>query len=235
MRAKIKNREEIAQGTLLVNLDLLGQDIDFIPGQYFSLTLPNMPYHDKKGKSRFFSIVNSPDEKGILTIATRISDSAFKKSLKEIPIGTEVEIGYILGEFVLPDDTSRPIVFITGGIGITPMISMLRHIKANNLAYKITLIYSNRNREAAAFLSELEALEKQNSNFKLISTLTGDPNWPGEKRRIDIDFIKEYLLDYKFLLYYISGPPEMVSAIKKVLTNAGIGKRNIKTENFLGY
>ncbi len=235
MRVKIKKKKEIAKGTLLVDFDISKNEIDFIPGQYFFITLINPPYTDEKGNQRHFSIVNSPNEKGILTMATRIRDSAFKRSLFEIPVGTEVEIGIIGGSFILHDDKSRPITFITGGIGITPFISMLRYVSEENLDYKITLLYSNRDRESTAFLEELENMAKNNPKFKLILTMTDDSEWQGEKRRIDGQFIEEYISEPKSCFYLIAGPPAMVKEMNDILSEVGVKEEDIRAEDFSGY
>ncbi len=235
MRVKIRNKKEIAKNTLLVDFDISEKEISFKPGQHFFITLINPPHTDKKGNQRHFSIVNSPNEKGILTMTTRIRDSAFKRSLFEIPVGTEVEIGIINGSFILPDDKSQPIVFIAGGIGITPFISMLRYINEENFDYKITLLYSNRDRESTAFLEELENIAKNNPKFKLILTMTDDSKWQGEKRRINTQFIEEYFSEPKSCFYLIAGPPAMVKAMHDVLSEVGVEQKNIKTEDFSGY
>ena len=235
MKAKIKEKKEIAEGTLLVIFDLLGKEINFNPGQFFSLTLLNPFYTDEKGNQRYFSIVNCPEEKGILTIATRVSESAFKKSLLAAPIETEVDIGIINGNFVLPDDKSYPLVFIAGGIGITPFISMLRHVEKERLDYKITLIYSNRDQKSTSFLEELKKMTNDNPNLKLILTMTDDESWQDEKRRIDSQFIKDYFQRPNSCFYLVSGPPKMVEAISNSLSEVGVEQKNIKTDNFSGY
>ena len=235
MRAKIKKKKEIAKGTLLVDFDISEKEISFKSGQYFFITLINPPYTDKKGNQRHFSIVNSPNEKGILTMTTRIRDSAFKRSLFEIPIGTEVEIGVIKGSFILSDDKSQPIIFIAGGIGITPFVSMLRYINEENLDYKIILLYSNRNKESTAFLEELGSIAKNNPKFKLILTMTDDSKWQGEKRRINAQFIEEYIPNPKSCFYLIAGPPKMVKTMHDILSEVGVDQKNIMAEDFSGY
>ncbi|MBA3365640.1 MAG: oxidoreductase, partial [Actinobacteria bacterium] len=92
MRAQIKEKREIAKGTLLVIFDLLGREVDFKAGQYFWVTLLNPPHDDDKGPRRHISVVTSPNERGVLGLCTRLRDSAFKRSLAELPIGTEVEV-----------------------------------------------------------------------------------------------------------------------------------------------
>lgn len=238
MRAKIKDKKEIAKDTLLVTFDLLGEKINFKPGQYFFITLLNPPYidNDDRGSRRHFSIVNSPTQNNRIEMATRIrTESAFKKSLRDLPVGSEVEIGPIQGTFILPDNLIRPLVFVAGGIGITPFMSILRFIKDKNLPCKITLIYSNREQKSAAFLNELTSMEKQIHDFKLIATMTRDKNWIGEKRRIDEKFIKDYFKNPNDNTCMIASPPKMVEEVIKVLISAEVKEENIKSETFSGY
>ena len=133
MRARVKEKREVAKGTLLVLFDLLGEEVDFIPGQYFWVTLPDPPYEDARGPRRHFSIVTSPNERGVLGFCTRLRDSAFKRSLVELPVGADAEVEEPKGSFLLPQETDQPYVFIAGGIGITVFRSMLRYIAEENL------------------------------------------------------------------------------------------------------
>lgn len=235
MQMTIKNKKEIAKGTLLVDFDVSDQDIDFTAGQYFFVTLIDPLYVDEKGNERHFTLVNSPAQKGIISMATRVTDSAFKRTLGELLVGSKVDLGIISGTFVLPRETDKPLVFIAGGIGITPYISMLRHIRDEKLEYKVTLIYASRDQESTAFLEELQNLEKENTNFKLIPIMSDDPSWKGETRRVDSSLVKEYFPDYNSNLYYVSGPPSMVKGVAASLAEAGVEKTNIKLENFPGY
>src|ERR671922_683139 len=185
MRARIKDKREVARGTLLVTFDLLGEEVEFAPGQYFFVTLPDLGYQDDKGLRRHITVVTSPNETGVLGFATRMRDSAFKRSLGELPVGAEVEVEPPKGSFALPEDPSRPLVFVAGGIGITVFRSMLRYIREERLPYLVTLIYSNRDRESTAFLDELRELDQELPDLRLILTMTKDPDWDGEPRRID--------------------------------------------------
>lgn len=235
MEAKIKQKQKIAEGTLEVSFEVLGEQPEFKPGQYFFVTLPKLHYPDTRGNKRHFSIVNSPNQKGVLTMATRLRDSGFKKTLGELALGEQVEVGPISGSFTLPEDTTRPLVFIAGGIGITPFISMLRYITEENLPYQVSLIYSNRDSSSTAFLKELESLAIKNPNIKLVLTMTQDEGWNGEKRRIDSNFIKDYTQNLNNPEFFVVGPPPMVESVKEALDLAGIGAENIKSENFSGY
>lgn len=235
MKVRIKGKKEIAKDTLLVEFDLLGQKVNFQAGQYFFITLSKLKYDDARGSSRHFSIVNSPHEKGILALATRIRDSAFKQTLNELPVGSEVEAGSIAGSFTLPQDFSRPLVFIAGGIGITPYISILRFVKEESLPYKITLIYSNRDKASTAFYEELTQFSKIIPDFKLVLTMTDDLSWQGEKRRIDAQFIRDYTKDLDNPLFYTVGPPQMNEVVIEALKKLGVEEFEINTENFSGY
>src|ERR671922_2154610 len=112
MRARIKEKREVARGTLMVVFDLLGQEVDFTGGQYFWVTLLDPPYDDEKGPRRHISVVTSPNERGVLGLCTRIRDSAFKRSLAELPVGTEVDVEEPKGSFMLPRETDRRYAFI---------------------------------------------------------------------------------------------------------------------------
>src|SRR5437764_7717623 len=152
MRAQIKEKTEVAKGTLLVVFDLLGQEVDFKAGQYFWVTLLDPPYDDEKGPRRHISVVTSPNERGVLGLCTRIRDTAFKRSLVELPVGTEVEVEEPKGTYTLPEETDRPYVFVAGGIGITVFRCMLKYIDEEGLPQRVTLVYSSRERESAPFL-----------------------------------------------------------------------------------
>jgi ferredoxin-NADP reductase len=160
VRAKVKEKREVAKGTLFVLFDLLGQEVDFRAGQYFWVTLLDPPYDDEKGPRRHISVVTSPNERGVLGLCTRLRDSAFKRSLAELPVGAAVEVEQPKGDFVLPDETDLPLVFLAGGIGITVFRSMLRSIVEERLSHRVTLVYSNRDRESTAFLDELTQLAR---------------------------------------------------------------------------
>src|SRR6185295_7757263 len=148
---------------------------------------------DEKGLRRHISIVTSPTERGVLGFATRIRDTAFKRTLAELQVGDEVEVEEPKGSFVLPEDTNRRYVFVAGGIGITVFRSMLRYIADTCAPYRVTLVYSNRDRESAAFLDELEVLEQRVDGFRMILTMTEEEGWEGETRQLDAEVLRELL------------------------------------------
>ena len=236
MRAQIKDKREVAKGTLLVVFDLLGREVDFTPGQYFWVTLLDPPYDDEKGPRRHVSVVTSPNERGVLGLCTRLRDSAFKRSLAELPIGAAVEVEEPKGNFLLPEDTEQRYVFVAGGIGITVFRCMLRYIAEEQLPHRVTLVYSNRDRESTAFLDELLELERENENIELVLTMTDDPQWEGESRRIGPELLRDRLGDgWQDLTYLIAGPPGMVDGVTKALGDAGIPEEQLRPDRFSGY
>jgi ferredoxin-NADP reductase len=235
VRARIKEKREVAKGTLLVVFDLLGAEVDFRAGQYFWVTLLDPPYDDEKGPRRHISVATSPNERGVLGLCTRLRGSAFKRSLAELPVGTEVDVEEPKGTFVLPDATERPYVFVAGGIGITVFRSMLRSIAEQHLEHRVVLVYSNRDRASAAFLDELSELE-QRMNLRVVLTMTDDPAWDGESRRVGADLLRDQLgaaLDT--FDYLVAGPPAMVDGVTQALGAAGVSEESIHADRFSGY
>jgi ferredoxin-NADP reductase len=236
VQAKVKEKREVAKGTLMVVFDLLGEEVDFTPGQYFWVTLLDPSYKDDKGPRRHFTVVTSPNDRGVLGLATRLRDSAFKRSLAELAVGADVEVEQPKGNFLLPEDASQPYVFIAGGIGITVFRSMLRYIAEEGLPHRVTLVFSNRDRESTAFLDELQELESALPNLRLVLTMTDDPDWEGETRRIDAEMLRGHLDgELDAFTYLIAGPPPMVEAISGVLREAGVPEDQVRPERFSGY
>jgi ferredoxin-NADP reductase len=236
MRARVAEKREVAKGTLMVVFDLLGEEVDFQAGQYFFVNLIDPPYDDDRGGRRHFSVVTSPGERDVLGFCTRLRDTAFKKSIQELEVGSEVDVEPPKGNYLLPEDTSRDYVFIAGGIGITVFRCMLRYIDENDLPYRVTLLHSNRTVEEAPFLDELRELEASRDSFRLVPTITDDPSWEGESRRIDADFLRDYFGDQVAdLTYLVAGPPQMVTGMTETLADAGVPDDQVLPDKFSGY
>jgi ferredoxin-NADP reductase len=235
VRARIKEKREVAKGTLLVIFDLLGQDVDFEPGQYFWVELLDPPYDDEKGPRRHITVVTSPTERGVLGLCTRLRDSAFKRSLAELEVGAEVEVEHPKGDYHLPEDTEQSYVFLAGGIGITVFRCMLRYIADTGKPYEVTLVYSNRDRESTAFLDELKEIEQTLPGFRLVVTMTDDREWEGETRRIDAEMLRSHLGELGSFTYLVAGPPAMVEGVAGQLSEAGVPEEQVLPSRFSGY
>ncbi len=234
---KLKNRKEVAERTMAFQFEKPG-DWNFKAGQFIDITLPNPPETDAEGNTRGFSIASAPEE-DFLMVTTRLRDTAFKRSLKTVPLGTEVKVEGPFGNLILHNNTSRPCVLLAGGIGITPFRSIVVRAAKEKLAHHIFLFYSNRRPEDAAFLEELQALQKENPNFRLIATMTdmdkSHQPWQGEKGLINQEMLSKNLKGVENAIYYIAGPAAMVNGIHSTLNAAGIDDDDIRTEEFTGY
>jgi ferredoxin-NADP reductase len=236
VRARVKVKDEVAKGTLLVVFDLLGEEVDFRPGQYFWVELPDRGYDDERGLRRHISVVTSPTERGVLGLCTRLRDSAFKKTLAELEIGDEVDVEPPKGDWALPEDTGPSYVFVAGGIGITVFHSMLRYIADTGAPYRVTLVYSNRDRESTAFLDELQKWERTLPDFRMVLTMTDDPGWDGDSRRLDANVLRDLLgAELGAFTFLVAGPPAMVESVAGDLTGAGVPEEHVRGARFSGY
>ena len=125
---------------------------------------------------------------------------------------------------------------LSGGIGITPLRSMIRYSADRNLKTNIILLYSNRFEDSIAFKDDFDAILERNANFKLIITITGPiKSWKGFTGRINLEMIKKIVPDYADRVFYTCGPRPMVDAMTIILTKMGLTKEQIKYEYFTGY
>src|SRR5688500_4995112 len=237
MTATVAEKREVAKGTLLV-LFAVDDYPAYRPGSYFWVELPDRGDDDEKGLRRHISLVTSPtetSERGVVGLATRLRDSAFKRTLASLEVGDEVQVEEPKGSFLLPEETDVPYVFVAGGIGITVFRSMLRFIRDEQLPYEVTLAYSNRDRESAAFLDELEELEREIPGLSVVLTMTEDQDWDGESRRIDPDFLHDHVGDLGRPVFLVAGPPAMAEGVADALKAYGIPEARVLTDKFSGY
>jgi len=224
--------ETVAEGTMRFTF-LKPEGFSYAAGQSIDLTLVSPPETDDLGNMRSLTLSSAPDDEH-LAITVRMRDTAFKRMLAAMPAGTGVKVDGPFGELTLPEGADRDIVFLAGGIGITPFYAMSRHAAAHALPHRITLFYANRTPESAAFLTELAEL--QNPNFSFMPTMTSaDALWSGERGRIDAALLARHLSKPTNPLYYIAGPMSMVRALRNVLNESGVRDADIRTEEFTGY
>lgn len=231
------SKETVAEGTMAFHFKKPDEFV-FRAGQTIDITLINPPETDTEGNTRTFSIVAAPYESD-LYIATRMRDTAFKRTLKNAAIGLEVQIEGPTGSFTLHQKETRPAILLVGGIGITPFMSIIKDATERNLPHKIYLFYSNRRPEDTAFLEQLKALEQKNKNFVFIPTMTdiehSAQSWDGERGYITKEMIDRHVPEQADAIYYTAGPEVMVAAMRKLLADAGVSEDDIKTEEFAGY
>lgn len=234
MRATVAEKREVAKGTLLVVLAVDGYP-EYRPGSYFWVELPDRGDNDEKGLRRHISLVTSPTETNVVGLATRLRDTAFKRTLAALEVGGAVEVEEPKGSFLLPEETNVPYVFVAGGIGITVFRSMLRFIRDRELPYEVTLVYSNRDRESSAFLEELLELERELPELHVVLTMTDEAAWEGETRRIDAAMLQEHLGELNRYHFLVAGPPAMADAVVDALHGAGVPEEQVLADKFSGY
>ena len=237
--ARLSERHEVCEHTMAFQFEKPAA-WTYKAGQFVDITLLNPPETDAEGNTRGFSISSAPEESTIM-VTTRLRDTAFKRVLRKMPLDSEVRIEGPFGNLTLHKNTGRPAVLLAGGIGITPFRSIIVSATKEKLARRIFLFYSNRRPEDSAFLQELQALETQNANFKLIATMTEVEKsacpWRGEVGMIDHKMLDRHLKAWYSAgpIYYIAGPPQMVRDLQTMLTKAGVDSDDIRTEEFSGY
>lgn len=236
-QSTLRNRTAIAEGTMSFQFQK-PSNFAFKAGQYVELTLSGSQAGQSNGLSHTFSIASSPADEE-LVVATRMRDTAFKRDLSLLPMGTKVRIQGPMGAFVLHNNTARPAVFLAGGIGIAPFLSILSQAAAERFRHPIFLFYANRYLEDAPFMDMLWNLEKANPRFSFIPTFTrltkNYRGWKGETGHINPEMLTTQIGDLRGAMYYLAGPPPMVDACRRTLHQAGVDEDDIRTEEFAGY
>jgi ferredoxin-NADP reductase len=171
--------------------------------------------------------------------ATRMRDTAFKRVLRTMEPGAELMLDGPYGSFTLHNNASTPAVFLSGGIGVTPVRSIVLQAAHAKLPHKIFLFDSNNRPEDAAFLDELTEAHEVNQNYTFIGTMTqmnkSSLAWHGETGYINRAMLLKYINDLALPIYYVAGPQAMVKAMREILNEAGVNDDNIRTEEFTGY
>jgi ferredoxin-NADP reductase len=236
-KVKLKCKREIAEGTMAFHFEK-PEGFVYKAGQFANCTLINPAETDAEGNSRIFSLASAPYESELM-VATRMRDTAFKRVLKTMEPGMEVTLNAPHGSFTLHNNQSVPAVFLTGGIGVTPVRSIVLQAIHDKLSHRIIVFYSNRKPEDAAFLDDLRESHTANPNYTFVGTMTqmekSRREWHGETGVISKAMLLKFIEDLTHPIYYIDGPPAMVKAMRQILNEAGVDDNNIRTEEFSGY
>jgi ferredoxin-NADP reductase len=213
------------------------QRLTFEPGQYMEVTLAH-PKPDSRGNRRFFTLASSPTEDTLhLGVRFDAKGSSFKRALARIDSRSKIMAGQIAGDFTLPRNPRQKLVFIAGGVGITPFRSMLKYLIDRDEPRDIVLLYATTTADEIAYKDILDQAQT-NLGIHTLYTLTDTKalprNWPGLIGRIDEEMIEEAIPDYDERTYYISGPLSMVKATERMLKHMHIKNNQIKTDFFPG-
>lgn len=203
-------------------------------GQFFFITI----LVDGQEADHHFSFSSSPTEKGYLEFSKRVTGSAFSQTLAKIEPGAWARIRGPLGGFVLPAKPQK-LAFLSGGIGITPLRSMMRYAGDRGIPHDIVLLYGNPSLEETAFREELEATQGLPGPAIRIEYVLSGPgipaDWRGRTGFINSQIVTEVMPDYRERLFYVSGPPRMVLALKEQLEALEIPPGRIRLDSFTGY
>ena len=232
---RLKEKVKIANDTydFIFSAD---KNLKFKPGQYLEWTLghPSTLLRggikmDNRGMRRYFTIASSPTENEII-MGVKFYDkpSTYKQSLIGLKKDGIVVASQLAGDFTLPEDKSKKLVFIAGGIGITPFRSMIKYLTDKNEKRDIVIFYSNKTAGDIAYKDIFDEAEKK-LGIKTIYHLTDEKGFLNHK------IIEQYVPDFKERMFYISGPRSMILTFQKALKEAGIHKSHIKTDFFPGF
>ncbi len=210
-------------------------DYQFKPGQWFVIDIPG----SHEPLTKHFTHSSSPTEP-FLEFTTRLTGSDFKNTLDGLAMGTEVRMEGPFGAFTIREGL-RKIAFLTGGIGVTPVRSILRSLADGYgggmpEGLQLTILFGNVSEQTITFGDELAAIAGSLPGVRLVNILS-DPSdsWTGHRGRIDREIVGAELPDASEWTYYVSGPPPMVEAMRNILSELEIPRKQMVLENFEGY
>jgi ferredoxin-NADP reductase len=236
MRIRLKEQRPESPDVISFVFDLLGQPFTFRAGQFVFFELDGLALPDERGKRRHFTISSAPSEQGIVMFTTRMRGSGFKETLRHAQPGYELTMESPRGSFIVPDRETRRHVFIAGGIGVTPYRSILRNALDSGSALDATLLDFNRSAADITFRTELETIAVKMASFRLVPVLSEpESGWTGERGRLDEGLLRRYVPDMGQSLFWVSGPPPMVSANMEALIQSGVASDAIRKDSFTGY
>jgi ferredoxin-NADP reductase len=236
-RSALTSRAMVAERTMAFRF-AKPADWSYRAGQFVDITLIDPPETDAEGNTRGFSISSAPSE-NVIMITTRLRDTAFKRVLQQVPLGSLVKVEGPFGDLRL-HHAARPAVLLAGGIGITPFRSIVvETIGAGSLPYRVVLFHANRRPEDAAFADEFRTLERTDPNLTFVPTMTAmadsTQTWDGERGHIDAAMLRRHLAGVVDPIFYVAGPAGMVQALRTMLVASGVDEDDIRTEEFTGY
>ncbi len=231
-KLKLSRKEEILKDTYGLYFDKSDSGIKFLAGQFVSVTIPDLNAADGKGNERHFSIANSPHESNI-EIILRKSGSDFSNAILNLPIGSQLLFDEPRGEIHSKKvyENSLIPVFIAGGTGITPVRSILRDFDEREIDKELILFYANRSVDTSVFLNEFENLRIVKNKFTFIPILENTSDTKTEKGFFSQEIFKKYVSEIDKHIFFVTGPPMMLSEAIKVLVNSGVPDEKIFIEN----
>jgi glycine betaine catabolism B len=218
-------------GTLLQTHDVMSLSLtkpdgfSYRPGQYCLVSIPG----EFAGQSRPFTFTSSPTDDHLGLAIKRMG--LFTTALHALKSGDTLHISAPFGEQLSFDESIKDdVVFVAGGSGITPFMAALRYAGAKHLKNRLILFYSNRSEKDIIFRADLDQMDGK--TVKIVNTLTDEMpvSWKGERGFISEKLIRKYVPSPSRWLWYICGPPPMIDAMKKILSEMGVPQERLRIE-----
>jgi len=238
---EVIEKKKLSPTAVCLRLGLNGKEFKFLPGQYVQAEIK---LEERKGfkilnnqsriQKRSFSISSSPNEKKYIEFTCKAVPNGFVSvyTVCHSKVGDKFKIIGPMGNFIFNEKkTKKNLVFLAGGSGISPMISILRYISKNKIKLNVSLIYSSKTEEDILWKKEIEEISKRNKNIKSIFTLT-QQQWKGRTGRIDKELIESNVNKIKDTDFYIVGPPPFVEEMEEILAELGVKEDSIKKEAY---
>ena len=205
-------------------------EFSFVPGQYVYLT----PGKGAAALTKHLTLSSSPADP-FIEVTKGETSHPFTGALKKLRAGDEAIIRGPYGDFTFRGEYSR-VAFIAGGIGITPLWSMIQYATEMMYDSDITLLYSAIREPDILFHEKMKEVAEKNLHFSVVLTLTSPgPGWTGHTGRIDRRMIEQEFPDWQDRIFFTSGAPGMVNATLAILREIGIPEDHIRYEYFPGY
>jgi glycine betaine catabolism B len=230
-------KRKLAEGIYSFSFSSLYK-LKYQPGQYLEWTLPSAG-SDSRGNRRYLTLSSSPTEKNY-SFAIKIPHgrlSSFKKSVAMFEPGDRMLAGSIAGSFTLPKDSTQKLVFVAGGIGVTPYRSIVKYLLDTKQNRDILLIYSANLPEEFAYGDIFEEAKSigLKTSYVVTSQDIADSVWRGKKGKVNKKLLASEVPDWPQRTFYISGPLGFVNSTRQALRAMGVAKSAIKTDTFSGY
>jgi ferredoxin-NADP reductase len=200
----------------------------FTPGQFVAVRV----LVDGRPHVRCYSISSSPDARGYLEISVRRQGLVSTTLHATVRTGSTLTVNRPAGQFTYPGGDDRPLALIAGGIGITPLLSMLRHAVATDPLRPVVLLYSARNRESLAFLGELKVIAERHPQVRIGLTLTETAAAPWRQGRIDAAMVRQYVPHPAHTIFCLCGPLRMMDDMRALLLAEGVPQAQVRLEQF---
>ncbi len=207
------------------------EGLKYKAGQFLFITIKS----GQRDFSKHFSFSSSPTDRQHVEFTKKFTESEFSTALKQLKLGDWARIDAPYGRFTFEGEHPK-IGMLAGGIGITPLVSICKYCTDTHSKTRIMLLYGCRTENDIAFKQELQHMQSQNRNLRVLFILSEpDTNWGGHTGVITAGMLKQEIPDYKETVFYTCGPPPMVEVMEKIVESLGLSKTQLKREYFSGY